>query len=106
MENIELGEIIARRKLEATSVDGIKSELIVNIGMPKEFPDSSDFYAPFQICGIGSEEVWYAGGVDAVQALQLSMGMIRAELNALRSRRNLDISWEGDETGRLGFDDE
>lgn len=105
MENIELGDVIAQRKLEATRADGTKSELIVKIGTPKMFPDSSDFFAPYQICGLGDEEVWYAGGVDAVQALQLSMGMIGAELSALRSRRNVDIRWEGDTTGRLGFND-
>ena len=105
MENIELGTIIARRVLELTSGNGAISELVIIIGMPQEFPDSNDFYTPYQIYGIGSEKVWYAGGVDAVQSLQLSMGMIGAELSAFRSRLNVDIKWEGDDSGRLGFDD-
>jgi len=105
MEVIELGTLIAQRELELIDEGGTKSTIVVRIGMPKKFTDSSDFYAPYMICGIGGEEVWYAAGIDAVQALQLSLKMIGAELNAFRLKLNVDIKWEGDDNGRLGFDD-
>lgn len=105
METIELGEIIASRYLESTNNEGIASIIVVHIGKPKKFPDSSDFFTPYQICGVGNEKVWYAGGVDAVQSLQLVMGMIAADLGALKARFNINIQWIGDDFGKLGFSD-
>lgn len=98
-------EIIASRYLDLVSADGTTSPVVINIGKPRQFPDSTDFFTPYQVCGVGKEEVWYAGGVDAVQSLQLVMGMIGAELMALKTSAGIELRWAGDDFGGLGFGD-
>src|SRR5688572_28723623 len=103
MNPIELGEVIASRNLELIKPDGSTSPVVVEIGKPKQFPDSSDFFTPYLINGLGGEEVWYAGGVDAIQSIQLVMGMIDAELSARAIRAGVELRWVGDDSGGLGF---
>jgi len=96
-----IGEIIALRKLYLT---GEKDKTIaVSIGKPQQFPDSQDYYCPFQITGIGSEKIKYAGGVDAIQAIQLAFDMIGVDLYVLNKENNGRIRWEADRKGSLGF---
>ena len=101
MDLTNVGEVIATRRLHL--LDDETREIFVLIGKPRQFPDSSDYYCPFQVTGIGSGKVKYAGGVDAIQAIQLAMGMIAAELDALNNANRGRLRWEGDERGGLGF---
>jgi len=97
-----LGEIIAKRvfRLGETS----NNELTVLIGKPAQFPDSSDFYVPYQISGTGRDSVRRVGGIDAIQCLQLVMKGISAELDRINRENNGLLRWEGDESGSLGFE--
>ena len=99
----ELGEVIPIRQLEFVQEDGTKQIVLVKLGKAQQFPDSADYYAPFQITGLGSETILCAGGIDAVQAIQEAMLVIGAELLALSERSHGSLKWEGDEEGRLGF---
>jgi len=99
----ELGEIIATRELYLAEDDGSRRLVIIKLGKPRQFPDSSDFYVPFQITGIGSETVLCAGGIDAFQALQGVMPVIGAQLSALNEEYAHRLRWEGDETSAVGF---
>ena len=101
----ELGEIIAIRELSLIDESGVGRRVEVRIGKPTQFPDSTDYYAPFQITGIGSEKVLCAGGVDALQALQGVMVVVGAQLQALNSQHGGRLRWEGDSTGGFGFPD-
>lgn len=103
MNGREIGEVIAQRKLIMTQTDGAQSDLLVLLGRPCKFEDSTDFYAPFQVRGIGSERVVCAGGVDSFQALQGAMKVIPSLLEGISQDYHVTISWEYDETGRLGF---
>lgn len=103
MNLIDVGEIIATRKLNICKEDEVVGVITINIGKPQLFPDSTDYFTPFQIKGIGSEKVLYAAGIDAVQSLQLAMRMIGAKLFSLRNSHLDSIFWEGDENGDLGF---
>jgi len=59
---------------------------------------------PYQILGTGDEKVRYAGGVDAVQALQLAMEKIGAELYFKLDRQlGGKLRWEAGQQGDLGF---
>jgi hypothetical protein len=79
-------------------------KITVVIGKPEMFPDGVNFYCPYQVVGIGNERVRYAGGVDAVQALQLAMQMIGAELYTSPEAQSKQISWDGGGVaGDLGF---
>ena len=82
---------------------GQLTAITVKLGKPVEFPEGSGYYAPFQITGTGSEKIKYAGGVDAIQALQLAMKMIGATLSALRDQQDVELSWEAGDHDDLGF---
>lgn len=98
MQLKDVGIQIATRALEA----GGKKVTVV-IGKPERFPDAEDYYCPYQIVGIGSERVRYAGGVDAVQALQLALKMIGADLYTSPEAETKQLSWTGGDLGDLGF---
>ena len=76
MELDDVGTVIATRELH---IEG-SAKVRITIGTPREFPEGDNFFCPFQILGIGNETVRYAGGVDAVQALVLSLQAIGAYL--------------------------
>jgi hypothetical protein len=98
----ELGEIIAVRELYIVEERETDRKIRVTIGKPQPFPDSG-YYCPFQIAGIGGEEIKYAAGVDAVQSLQLVMLIIGATLNFLSGQGRGRLRWEGGSEGDLGF---
>ncbi len=100
--SFEIGDIIASRSLTRER-DGESTEIFVLIGKPRQIEDSSDFFAPYQFRGIGLEGIRYAAGVDAVQALQLAMVMIGAELVARSKKPGNKISWGHGRNGDLGF---
>ena len=97
----DLGELIAERRFKVESKPSI--EIIVAIGKPKPFLDSDDYYVPYQIKGIGDEHIKFAGGIDAIQCLQLVMKIIGSELWGINESREDKIIWDGDENGGLGF---
>jgi hypothetical protein len=98
----ELGDVIASRRYTVSNIEP-PHEIIVTVGRPQRFPDSTDFFTPYQVRGIGDEKIRYAGGTDAVQSLQLSMTMIGADLKAYNEILLGNMRWEGDEIGDLGF---
>lgn len=98
-----IAEVIAIRELFLTDGHGSKRRVKILIGKPEPFPDAEGHYCPFQISGVGSEEIRYSAGVDAVQALQLVMLMIGATLEFLAKEVDGDLWWDGDESGGFGF---
>lgn len=86
-----------------TTRDGQLTVITVKLGKPVQFDDGTGYYAPFQITGAGSQKIKYAGGVDAMQAIQLAMKMIGASLNALRDEESIELEWEAGDKGDLGF---
>lgn len=98
----ELGEIIAVRDLTLTETGKEKQSVRVIAGKP-QFADSIGWYCPFQITGVGDEKIRYAAGIDAIQALQLVMVMIGANLQYQNEQTGGALQWEGDNQGGLGF---
>ena len=103
MEKDDLGDVIAMRELSLVEGDAVPKTVLVKLGKPRQFPDASSYYVPFQITGIGSEKVRRAGGVDAIQAIQLAMKMIGATLDKLNQDVGGSIRWEAGGVGDLGF---
>jgi len=91
--------IIATRQL--IYADGKKVSVI--IGKPEKFPDSDDYYCPYQIMCIGNENVRYAGGIDSVQALLLTLNMIGTDLYTSKEAKAGILSWKGGEQGDIGL---
>jgi len=96
-----LGTIVATRKLVLKSADG-ERPVTVRIGMPQLFDDGHDYFCPFEIDGLGANKVLRAGGIDAVQALQLAMTMIGMTIYASEEAAAGQLQWL-DEYGDLGF---
>jgi hypothetical protein len=85
-------ELIAERVLVAASSAG-SFEVKVRFGKPIADP-KGDWACPFQITGIGSEEILKIYGIDAVQALQLAMFSAGADLERLQ--KDVKISFLDD----------
>src|SRR5690348_10271957 len=95
-------DVIARRELCLVEPDGSESEVIVSIGRPQPFEDFKDYWVPYKISGGGIDKEFYAGGVDAIQALQLAMVGLGAELYALGRTMGGRLKWNVEEAF-LGF---
>ena len=99
-----IGEVIAERTLCLSAQNAADQDVVVRIGKPQRFSDEpDDYYVPYEIVGSEGTKLFYAAGVDAIQALQLVMRMIGADLLALCRDRNCTIKWIGGEDGDLGF---
>ncbi len=95
-----IGPIIACRALAGR--DGKQVRVI--LGRPRRFPGGNDYYCPYQILGIGDERIRHAGGIDAIQALQLTLMKIGLELYTSEDARARALSWDaGSVEGDLGF---
>jgi hypothetical protein len=77
MKEVNFGLVIAERVLKSSRVE---NDIVVKIGAPQK-SESADYRTPYQILGIGDENVRFAAGLDAVQSLQLVFKMIGADLS-------------------------
>lgn len=99
---VELGPIIAERRLRVTGRPEL--DVRVRLGTPRPFADApyGDYYCPYQIVGVGNQKVRYAGGVDAIQALELALHIVPTELDALREECP-GLGWVDAADGDYGF---
>lgn len=91
-----LEPVMAVRSL--TQRDG--SSLVIELGAPREFEDQSGWYCPYRIGGAGTK-VKFAGGVDAVQAIQMVMVMVGSDLEKINKLAGRGLTWQGGQ--ELGF---
>jgi hypothetical protein len=98
MDIREIGEPIADRKLVMGT-----DEVVVTIGKPQPFDDDEDYYCPYSIEYGGRKKVSYAGGMDAVQALQLAMKKVGTDLAYLAKTQGVSIAWLSDTPDDTGF---
>ncbi|MEV6239226.1 hypothetical protein [Lentzea sp. NPDC051838] len=79
---MDLGEIIAERRIEGVAPDGSHFEVVIRFGAPRPDPLShnGDWECPHQIDGLGDGAVGAAYGVDSLQALLLSVHAVRIKL--------------------------
>jgi hypothetical protein len=93
-----VGQVLCSRELALA--DG--RAVCVMMGMPQRFPDGNDdYFCPFQITGMGSEQVSYGAGVDAFQAVWLTLQTIGALLYTSSDYKTGTLSWLGQ--SNLGF---
>ncbi len=98
MDVHDIGQPIAERRLLMG-----KQEIVVNIGKPQLFENGEDYYCPYSIERAGQKKMSYAGGVDAVQALQLAMRKIGVDLAYFEKKSGVPITWLPDTQGGTGF---
>ncbi len=94
-----VGTVVASRELRLSP----SKTVTVLIGKPEKFPDSDDYYCPYQILGLGNERVRRAGGMDAVQSLELTLKMIGTDLYTSKEYQAGELIWPGGKQGELGF---
>ena len=94
----EVAEPIASRQLMMGT-----EPVVVSIGKPEPFDDNADFFCPYSIEYAGKRKVSYAGGMDAVQALQLAIKKIGSDLAYLAKTEGVPIGWLQDTPGETGF---
>lgn len=104
MELRSLGQVIAERRYVLLTSSGSKQEVVARIGVPQKSPDR-DFFCPFEIVGLGTPKIKCAFGIDAVQALRLTLKMIGVDLHYYRKQLGAGLYFfeEGDD---LGFPEE
>src|SRR5467141_4154449 len=99
LENI--GDIIAVRKLTLVR-DGQPSTAVeVLMGRPQRTPDQEDFFCPYQI-SVGGK-VMAMHGIDASQAMLLTLNIIGVELALINRDSVGKLFWDGDKDGNLDF---
>jgi hypothetical protein len=101
---VELGQIIAERRLTYTDPDTGPRNIVVKLGAPQQRSDRPDhWYCPWQIVGVGAETVKYAAGVDGFHALQVVMRMIGATLHSQVEINRARLDWFDENDSDLGF---
>ncbi|HEX7307101.1 DUF6968 family protein [Lentzea sp.] len=79
---MELGEVVAERRIEGRAPDGTPFEVVIRFGAPRTDPlsDNDDWVCPHRIDGFGDGAVGAAHGVDSLQALLLSVHAVGLKL--------------------------
>ncbi len=85
MEVYSVEPVIAERQYTLTGDDGLATPVLVRLGAPRESPDGLDYICPFEITGLARTRIKWAFGVDALQALELALKMLGADLHAHRA---------------------
>ena len=98
-----LGEIIATRELYYFDDTNQKRIVSVLVGKPQTVPDSSDYQCPFQLVGMGTQDIHTARGHDSIQALQAALILVAASVNHLNDRLGRKLIWDNGIKGELGF---
>ena len=75
----EVNEVVATRELIYISSDGKREEAKIEIGKPFQ-TEEGDYVCPYRVGSESYEHIFGSVGIDAYQALELSMKTIEAEL--------------------------
>jgi hypothetical protein len=76
-----LGEVLAERQMQFVANAGWTKDVVVRIGRPVRDPESARAWVcPYQIEGLGYDDVKGIFGADAMQALLLGIHTIPGEL--------------------------
>ena len=100
---VELGEVIAQREVLFTRASGETAIVHVRIGKPVVGDDPNSWRCPYQIESMGRVKTVAMSGVDAVQALLLTLQVILPELDHIAKREQGTFSWPKDK--HCGFPD-
>jgi hypothetical protein len=101
MKSGDLNDVIATRVLELRLSSGETRPLTISIGRPERFLGENVYFCQYRIVGAGSARVKYAAGTDGIQALQLVMPMIDADLFLICQQYGGALKWEGSDN--IGF---
>jgi len=98
-----VGEVIATRTLLLLRDNTAALEVLVLLGKPQAGPDHQYFYCPYQVKGVGEEKMKSVYGIDAFQALQLTLSILGVELEVLNKELGGKLRWDRDDKRGFGF---
>ncbi|MEZ4667643.1 MAG: hypothetical protein R3E39_06970 [Anaerolineae bacterium] len=96
MKENSLGDIVFERQFEFADANGKCGIIHLRIGIPRidsETNSEVKWRCPYQLVGIGSNEVRTARRMDAIDAIQMSLQMAQVWL---KSYSELTITWLGE----------
>ena len=99
----ELGDIILERTFESRDAKGNTGTIKLRVGIPYMISDATNdikWRCNFQILGIGSEKIKVMRGMDAIDALLMSLRIAEAYL---KSYSKIKITWLSEEDLGLSF---
>lgn len=96
---LELGDVVAERRIEAVAEDGTRTPVVVKLGKPVPDPtpeaNREDWCCPRQIIGLGDQTVEGSFGVDSLQAFLLSVHGLQLTLNDRADAASVELDWLG-----------
>jgi hypothetical protein len=97
----DLDGVIAERQLTVLTENGETRNILVRVGRPERTQQHDDFSCACQIMGCHDDKVHRIYGLDAFQALQLTLKFISSTLNHYRQKANGCFYWQepGDDMG-------
>lgn len=101
--DVDLGTVIVARTVTWVPTKGTPSDVTILIGAPRDSDEFGGVIVPFQMRGLGSERVKFAGGVDGIQAFLLTLRMIRVDLECYQHELDGRLIWLDDESGSCGL---
>ena len=83
----DLGTVIASREMEFIFDDGGREKAFLKIGMPFEYNENPDWCCPYELSTASSRKLFGMIGIDALQALELTMKTLRVEIEHWEKKR-------------------
>lgn len=93
LEIKDVGEVIACRNMEFRYDDGRKEEAWLKVGKPFEYGQGLDWCCPYELSTGSQKKVFGMFGIDALQALDLTVKTLRVEVE----------HWEKSKKGKFYF---
>ena len=90
-----LGSVIAVRELRDVNSS---RRVVIKIGKPRR-TKVAEWICPYSLIGLGSREVQYAYGIDALQAIFMAFEGVRGTLEVSGKH----LKWAGGEAGDIGL---
>jgi hypothetical protein len=89
----ELGTVIATREMAFVFDDGRTEKAWLKVGIPFEYGEGFDWCCPYELSTESSKKLFGMFGIDAMQALQLTMKTLAVEIEF----------WEKSKKGKFHF---
>ena len=96
--NIDIADedAIATRELEFRFNAGSSERVVVSIFSPRPAEEPEMWWCPYSITGCKIHKVMRMAGIDSVQALTLTLGVIPAELDFLAKKHDGEFLFLGE----------
>jgi hypothetical protein len=97
LEIKEIGTVVASREMEFIfDDDGRKEKIFLKVGIPFEYGEGLDWCCPYELGSESDKMLQRMFGIDALQALELTMKTLSVEIQ----------HWERSRKGKFYFLDE